>query len=206
MDADWSTRSPARSSCASRQPPGVRIWWFGVQPNWAFPFPPGLAVVTWRNSSAIPLSNQLTIFLGTTSPSSGSYDKTDTGMRWLTIFPIFSWVPSARVTRVEYEKHPNITPIFSRSWLMKIAVVSNLESEPASFRMAWDISRAWRPTWESPISPSISARGTSAATESITTRSSAPERTSMSAISSACSPESGCETSSSSMSTPSARA
>ena len=38
-----------------------------------------------------------------------------------------------------------------------------------SLRSAWLISRAWRPTWVSPISPSISARGTSAATESITT-------------------------------------
>ena len=58
----------------------------------------------------------------------------------------------------------------------------------------------------SPISPSISARGTRAATESMTTRSSAADRTSMSAISSACSPESGWETSSSSMLTPSSRA
>ena len=39
--------------------------------------------------------------------------------------------------------------------------------------MACDISRACRPTCVSPISPSISARGTSAATESMTTRSSA---------------------------------
>ena len=97
---------------------------------------------------------------------------------------------------------PNITPIFSRSWLMKIAVVSNRDSDPASLRMAWDIRRACRPTWVSPISPSISARGTNAATESITTRSSAAERTSMSAISRACSPESGCDTRSSSMFTP----
>ena len=89
---------------------------------------------------------------------------------------------------------------------MKIAVVSKRDSEPESFRIAWDISRACNPTWVSPISPSISARGTSAATESITTRSSAAERTSMSAISSACSPESGCDTSSSSMFTPSSRA
>src|SRR5438034_7022085 len=82
-------------------------------------------------------------------------------------------------------------PSCSRSWLMKMAVVSNLEREPASLRMACDMRRAWRPTWVSPISPSISARGTSAATESITTRCIAPDRTSMSAISSACSPESG---------------
>ena len=75
-----------------------------------------------------------------------------------------------------------------------------------SLRSAWLISRACRPTWVSPISPSISARGVSAATESITTTSSAPERISMSAISSACSPVSGWEMSSSSMSTPMALA
>ena len=39
--------------------------------------------------------------------------------------------------------------------------------EPVSLRSAWLISRACRPTWLSPISPSISASGTSAATESI---------------------------------------
>ena len=89
---------------------------------------------------------------------------------------------------------------------MKIAVVSNLDNDPESLRMAWLMSRACRPTWVSPISPSISARGTRAATESITTRSRAAERTSMSAISSACSPESGWDTSSSSMLTPSSRA
>ena len=49
-------------------------------------------------------------------------------------------------------------------------------SVPASLRSAWLISRAWRPTWLSPISPSISAFGVSAATESIATTSSAPER------------------------------
>ena len=55
------------------------------------------------------------------------------------------------------------------------------------------IGRARRPTKLSPISPSISARGTSAATESMTTMSMAPERTSASQISSACSPVSGWE-------------
>ena len=75
-----------------------------------------------------------------------------------------------------------------------------------SLRSAWLISRACRPTNESPISPSISAFGTSAATESIATTSMAPERTSSSAISSACSPLSGCETSSSSTFTPMRRA
>ena len=72
-------------------------------------------------------------------------------------------------------------------------VVLDLESEPASFRKAWDMRRACKPTVVSPISPSISARGTKAATESTTTQSIAPERTSMSHISSACSPVSGCE-------------
>ena len=67
---------------------------------------------------------------------------------------------------------------------------------------AWLISRAWRPMWESPISPSISARGVNAATESITIRSTALDRTSVSAISSACSPVSGCEMSMSSRLTP----
>ena len=99
-----------------------------------------------------------------------------------------------------------MTPTFSRSWLMKIAVVLDWLSAPVILRSAWLISRACRPTWVSPISPSISARGTSAATESMTTTSSAPERISMSAISSACSPVSGCETSRSSVSTPSALA
>ncbi|CKT14616.1 Uncharacterised protein [Mycobacterium tuberculosis] len=86
---------------------------------------------------------------------------------------------------------------------MKIAVVPELFSAPVIFRSAWLISRACSPTWLSPISPSSSARGTSAATESITTMSSAPERISMSAISSACSPVSGWLTSSESVSTPS---
>ena len=85
---------------------------------------------------------------------------------------------------------------------MKMQIVSVRLSVPASLRSAWLISRAWRPTCESPISPSISAFGVSAATESIATTSSAPERTSSSAISSACSPVSGCETSRSSMLTP----
>ncbi len=66
--------------------------------------------------------------------------------------------------------------------------------EPVSLRSAWLMSRACRPGWTSPISPSISERGTSAATESTTTTTStAPERTSVSQISSACSPVSGCE-------------
>ena len=68
------------------------------------------------------------------------------------------------------------------------------------------MSRACRPMWLSPISPSISALGTSAATESMTISSTAPERTRISTISSACSPVSGWDTSRFSMSTPSFRA
>ena len=68
------------------------------------------------------------------------------------------------------------------------------ETIPVSLRSAWDMRRAWRPTWESPISPSSSALGTSAATESTTTMSTAPERIRISVISSACSPLSGWET------------
>jgi hypothetical protein len=83
---------------------------------------------------------------------------------------------------------PNITPIFMRIWLMKKSVVWLLCTVPVSLRSAWLMSRACEPMCWSPISPSISALGTSAATESITITSTAPERTSMSAISSACSP------------------
>ena len=97
---------------------------------------------------------------------------------------------------------PNITPIFSRSWFVKTQIVPARLSVPASLRSACDISRACSPTWESPISPSISAFGTRAATESIATTSRAAERTRRSAISSACSPWSGCDSRSSSVSTP----
>ena len=101
---------------------------------------------------------------------------------------------------------PKNTPIFSRSWLMKMAVVPVEDSAPVILRSAWLMRRAWRPTWESPISPSISALGTRAATESMTMMSKPPERTSMSVISRACSPVSGCETRRLSMSTPRALA
>ncbi len=57
---------------------------------------------------------------------------------------------------------------------MKIAVVLEVLSAPVILRSAWDISRACRPTWLSPISPSISARGVSAATESMTINATAP--------------------------------
>ena len=56
------------------------------------------------------------------------------------------------------------------------------------------------------MSPSISALGVRAATESTTTTSMAPERTSASQISSPCSPVSGWEMSMESISTPSALA
>ena len=72
-----------------------------------------------------------------------------------------------------------------------------------SLRSAWLIRRACRPGRESPISPSSSALGVRAATESTTMRSTEPERTSASTISSACSPVSGWEMSSSCRLTPS---
>ena len=81
-----------------------------------------------------------------------------------------------------------MTPIFMRIWLMKMRRQFERATVAVSLRSAWLMRRACRPTWLSPMSPSISALGTSAATESTTTRSTAPERTSMSAISSACSP------------------
>ncbi len=58
---------------------------------------------------------------------------------------------------------------------MKIMVVPELLRAPVILRSAWLINRAWIPTKLSPISPSISARGTSAATESMTMMSSALE-------------------------------
>ena len=85
---------------------------------------------------------------------------------------------------------------------MKISAVLLRVMAPVSLRSAWLMSRACRPTKLSPISPSISARGTSAATESMTMMSTALLRTSISAISSACSPVSGWLTSSSSTLTP----
>src|SRR2546430_5759053 len=90
-----------------------------------------------------------------------------------------------------------------RIWLMKTTMVFERLMLPVSLRSACDMRRACSPTCISPISPSISARGVRAATESTTTMSTAFERTSMSVISSACSPVSGCDTSSSLMFTPS---
>ena len=38
-----------------------------------------------------------------------------------------------------------MTPIFSRSWLMKTAMVFDFDRVPVSLRSAWDMSRACRP-------------------------------------------------------------
>ncbi len=89
---------------------------------------------------------------------------------------------------------------------MKITTQREREIEPVSLRSAWLISRACRPTWLSPISPSSSALGTSAATESTTMMSTAPDLTSMSQISRASSPVVGWLNSSSSTLMPRARA
>ena len=89
---------------------------------------------------------------------------------------------------------------------MKITVVCVLLIDAVNFLNAWDINLACRPTWDWPISPSISDLGTNAATESIITISTPPDSINISAISSACSPVSGWETNNSSMSTPSAPA
>ena len=89
---------------------------------------------------------------------------------------------------------------------MKIRQVFDFDTIAVSFRSACDISRACKPICASPMSPSNSARGTSAATESTTIMSTAFDRISASAISSACSPLSGCDTSKLSTSTPSFRA
>ena len=59
--------------------------------------------------------------------------------------------------------------ITTRCWIWR--------SKAVSLRSAWLISRACRPGNESPISPSSSALGVSAATESMTTMSTPPRRT-----------------------------
>src|SRR3972149_598724 len=71
---------------------------------------------------------------------------------------------------------PNITPIFCRNWLVNTIAVFVCLIAPDSLRSAWLISPACIPIVASPISPSISARGTSAATLSTTTTSTAPLR------------------------------
>ena len=70
---------------------------------------------------------------------------------------------------------PNMTPIFSRIWLIKIRQVLDFETIPVSLRMACDISLACTPMCESPISPSSSDFGTSAATESTISTSMEPD-------------------------------
>ena len=62
---------------------------------------------------------------------------------------------------------------------MKIRQVFDFETMAVSLRSACDISRACRPICGSPISPSSSALGTSAATESTTMMSTAFERISV---------------------------
>ena len=94
-------------------------------------------------------------------------------------------------------------PIFMRIWLMKITMHFDLEIEAVSLRRALLMRRACMPGCMSPISPSSSALGVRAATELTTSTSMAPERTSVSAISSASSPVPGCEISKSSTLTPS---
>jgi len=61
---------------------------------------------------------------------------------------------------------PNITPTFSRIWLVNTHSVCVRFRFPVSLRMAWDIIRACTPPVWSPIWPPSSARGVSAATES----------------------------------------
>ena len=86
---------------------------------------------------------------------------------------------------------------------MKISTHFDRETPPVSLRRAWLIRRACTPTKVSPISPSISALGTRAATESITMTSTALDNTSISAICRASSALPGWLTSSDSISTPS---
>ena len=86
---------------------------------------------------------------------------------------------------------------------MKITKQLDFDIEPVNFLKAWLINLACNPTWWSPISPSSSALGVKAATESTTNTSTAPDLTKVSVISKACSPASGWEITSSSTFTPS---
>jgi len=79
-----------------------------------------------------------------------------------------------RVASVVVSGLPNMTPIFMRIWLMKMTSVLVRLMLEVSFLSAWLISRACRPICGSPISPSISAFGVSAATESMTITSTTP--------------------------------
>src|SRR5579863_453799 len=65
---------------------------------------------------------------------------------------------------------PWVTPIASRSWLMHIRVAWVWPMTPVTFRMPRLMMRAWRPTVLSSYSPSSSALGDDAATESQMTR------------------------------------
>ena len=101
---------------------------------------------------------------------------------------------------------PNMTPIFSRIWLVKMQTQLVLLTTAVRRRMAWDIRRAWLPMVMSPICPSSSALVMRAATESRTITSIELERMSVSMMLRASSPESGWETSKSSRFTPTTRA
>src|SRR5256885_206432 len=52
-----------------------------------------------------------------------------------------------------------MTPIFSRSWLMKMAMVCDRARLPVSLRSAWLIRRAWRPTCGEPADPQRHVEG-----------------------------------------------
>jgi len=74
---------------------------------------------------------------------------------------------------------PNMMPTFSRSWLMKI-ITSCCERSRRQLAQRLGHQSGLHPTCASPISPSSSARVTSAATESTTTTSTALLRVSIS--------------------------
>ena len=101
---------------------------------------------------------------------------------------------------------PNITPIFSRIWFVKMQTHFVLLTTDVRRRMAWDMSLAWLPMVMSPIWPSSSAFVISAATESSTITSIELDRIKVSMMLSASSPLSGCETRRSSRFTPTTRA
>ena len=86
---------------------------------------------------------------------------------------------------------------------MKITIVFDFATEPVIFLSAWLINLDCKPTWWSPISPSNSAFGVKAATESTTSTETEPDLIKVSVISKACSPVSGWEISNSSVLTPS---
>jgi len=87
--------------------------------------------------------------------------------------------------------------------LINIQVVQLFAKTEESFLNHWDIILACNHIYESPISPSTSALGTNAATESITINLTAHVFANSSAICNACSPKSGCDNNRLSTSTPS---